>query len=129
MRFLALVFMFSLMGPIALANSMSSKNSKEQQKEGSLRKVPAQKVCMINDQVFDKDQIRVDVEKKAYYGCCEMCKERLEKDASARQATDPVSGKSVDKAKAVIGAKDDGSVLYFENEANFKAYSKSTQGT
>jgi YHS domain-containing protein len=99
-------------------------DTKAQTTEASLRKVPAQRVCMVNDQVFEKDQIRIDVDKKAYYGCCEMCQERLGKDAKFRQAVDPVSGKTVDKATAVIGAKADGSVLYFENEANLLTYSR-----
>jgi YHS domain-containing protein len=37
-------------------------------------------------------------------------------------ATDPVSGKSVDKASAVIGRDDSGAVVYFESEKNFVAY-------
>ena len=37
-------------------------------------------------------------------------------------ATDPVSGKSVDKASAVIGEDAAGAVYYFESEANLKAY-------
>ena len=41
-----------------------------------------------------------------------------------REAVDPISGKQVDKAKAVIGAKPDGKVLYFENEKTFSAYQK-----
>ena len=79
---------------------------------------------MINNQVFARDQIPVAVEGKTYYGCCEMCKERLANDAAARDAVDPVSGKKVDKATAVIGALADGTVLYFENDKNFEAYRK-----
>lgn len=77
---------------------------------------------MVNNQVFDKDQIPVQVEGRTYYGCCEMCKERLAKDPSARTAEDPVTHKQVDKAVAFIAALPDGSVLYFENEASFKRY-------
>ena len=51
-----------------------------------------------------------------------MCKERLAKDAAIRTAIDPVSGKNVDKAKAVIGKRADGSVLYFESEKNLREY-------
>ncbi len=87
-----------------------------------LKRVETKKVCMINNQVFEKDQIPVQVQGRTYYGCCEMCKERLAKDAAAREATDPVTGKTVDKAKAVIGAQPDGSVLYFESEETFKKY-------
>jgi YHS domain-containing protein len=53
-----------------------------------------------------------------------MCKGRLAQDASIREAVDPVSGKPVDKAKAVIGAKPDGKVLYFESEKTFSQYQK-----
>lgn len=89
-----------------------------------LRKVETKKVCMVNNTVFQKDQIPVEVDGKTYYGCCEMCKERLAKDESARYGTDPVSGARVDKATAVIAAQGDGTTLYFENEANFEAYAK-----
>ena len=89
-----------------------------------LKHVPAKRVCMVNNTLFDKDQIPVAVDGKAYFGCCEMCKGRLAQDASLRESTDPVSGKPVDKAKAVIGAKPDGKVLYFESEKTFAAYQK-----
>ena len=89
-----------------------------------IRKVETKLVCMINNQVFARDQIPVPVDGKTYYGCCDMCKERLAKDAASREAVDPVSGKKVDKATAVIGALADGSVLYFENDKNFEAYRK-----
>jgi YHS domain-containing protein len=89
-----------------------------------LSKVEAKKVCMVNNQVFDKDQIPVQVDGKTYYGCCPMCKERLAKDAASRTAVDPVTGKKVDKAKAVIAALPDGKVLYFESEKTLKQYGK-----
>lgn len=88
----------------------------------ALKQVETKKVCMINNQVFEKDQIPVQVEGKTYYGCCEMCKERLAKDAAARQAVDPVTGKTVDKAKAVIAALPDGKVLYFESVETLAKY-------
>jgi YHS domain-containing protein len=90
----------------------------------ALKKVEAKKVCMINNQLFEKDQIPVSVEGKTYYGCCEMCKERLAKDRAARTALDPVTHKEVDKAVAVIAAQPDGKVLYFENEKTLEEYQK-----
>jgi YHS domain-containing protein len=90
----------------------------------ALKRVEAKKVCMINNQLFEKDQIPVPVQGKTYYGCCEMCKERLAKDVNARTATDPVTGKTVDKATAVIAAQADGSVLYFESEKTLDQYEK-----
>lgn len=91
--------------------------------EAALKKVEAKYVCMINNKFFDSPQIPVIVEGKTYYGCCPMCKEKLEKSEQARTATDPVSGKTVDKATAIIGAQADGTVYYFENEENLERYS------
>lgn len=91
-----------------------------------LTPVKPEYVCMVNNAAFDKPQIPVEVDGKTYYGCCPMCKERLAKDASARTATDPVSGKSVNKAEAIIGKTADGSVYYFENESNMKRYKTSS---
>ncbi|HEX4959796.1 MAG TPA: TRASH domain-containing protein [Thermoanaerobaculia bacterium] len=96
----------------------------ETQASPVLKKVEAKKVCMVNDQLFEKDMIPVQVGEKTYYGCCAMCKDRLTKDAAARTAVDPVTGKSVDKATAVIGAQADGKVLYFESEKTMAQYPK-----
>ena len=85
---------------------------------GPLTLVDPQTVCMINEQAMGKDQIPVEVDGKIYYGCCEMCKKALAENASKRAAIDPVSGKKVDKATAVIAAQQDGRVFYFENAAN-----------
>lgn len=90
----------------------------------SLQIVPTPKVCMVTNMVFPRDQIRVDYGGKAYYGCCENCKKTLSEDAASRRAVDPVSGKSIDKASAVIAARADGSVIYFENKASFNRYVK-----
>jgi YHS domain-containing protein len=94
----------------------------EKSKDGSLTQVETKYVCMINNQKFDKEQIAVDVAGQTYYGCCEMCKEKLKNNKASRWATDPVSGKKVDKAKAVIGADSDGKVFYFESVENLKKY-------
>lgn len=88
----------------------------------ALVQVETKYVCMINDQRFSKLQIPVEVEGRTYYGCCEMCKERLRGDESSRTAVDPVSGKKVDKATAVIGSAPDGAVFYFETLENMKRY-------
>ena len=79
-------------------------------------------VCMVNNQYMGRPQIPTTVEGKTYYGCCPMCKGRLEKEASARTAKDPVSGRDVDKAVAVIGKQANGDVLYFESRQTFAAY-------
>ena len=47
---------------------------------------------MVNDAYMGKKQIEVPHDGKTYYGCCEMCVERIPKDKSVREATDPFSG-------------------------------------
>lgn len=87
-----------------------------------LRPVEAKKVCMVNEQVFERDQIPVEVNGRTYYGCCEMCKKTLAENATKRVATDPFSGNEVDKAVAIIAADENGSVYYFENADNLEKY-------
>ena len=82
---------------------------------GPLTKVDPKTVCMVNEMAMGKEQIPVEVEGKTYYGCCEMCKKALAENAEKRAATDPVTGKKVDKATAVIAAQEDGRVFYFES--------------
>ncbi len=92
-----------------------------------LKQVESKYVCMVTNQLYDKEQIPVPVDGKMYYGCCQMCEAKLKENPSSRMATDPVSGKEVDKSTAVIGAAPDGKVYYFENAEDLKAFAK-TQG-
>lgn len=93
----------------------------KQYKKGDL--VPTEEVCMVNDAFMAKKQLLVKHEGKAYYGCCEMCKERIPKEAAVRVAIDPLSKKEVDKANATIALTgDQGEVSYFENEENYRKY-------
>jgi YHS domain-containing protein len=89
---------------------------------GKLTKVETKTVCMINEQAMGKDQIPVEIEGRTYYGCCEMCKKALSTDAAKRVAFDPVTGKQVDKATAVIAAQEDGRVFYFESDETLAKY-------
>ena len=79
-------------------------------------------VCMVNDQHMGVAQIPVQVEGKAYYGCCQMCEAKLKTNPQTRLGTDPVSQKPVDKATAVLATDATGKVFYFENSANMQAY-------
>jgi len=88
----------------------------------SLKQVKTKNVCMVNNEDMGKPQIPIEVKGKTYYGCCAMCVSGLTNDPEARIAIDPVNGHEVDKADAVIGARPDGTVLYFENENTFASY-------
>lgn len=91
----------------------------------ALTRVENSAVCMVNNTYMGRPQIPVAVEGRTYYGCCEMCKGKLERDPASRFATDPVSGRSVDKATAVIARDDSNGVLYFENESTYNKYAGS----
>lgn len=116
------------LAPLALGLPASNQGqsaapaAENETKPEALREVESRFVCMINNTLFDKPQIPVEVEGKTYFGCCEMCKERLASDPTSRQATDPVSGQSVDKATAVIGVLPSGAVVYFESKENLATH-------
>jgi YHS domain-containing protein len=114
----AIAVLFSLLLSLAAFGQETVKPT------GKLTRVEPKTVCMINEHAMGKDQIPVEVEGRTYYGCCDMCKKALSTDASKRVAIDPVSGKQVDKAKAVIASQEDGRVFYFENEASLAKYNK-----
>lgn len=85
----------------------------------ALRRVSADQVCMRSNRFLGKPQLSTEVEGRAYFGCCAGCTRGLSADAAARTATDPVTGRPVDKATAVIGARPDGRVVYFESDETF----------
>ncbi|NEV94435.1 hypothetical protein G3567_09805 [Psychroflexus sp. YR1-1] len=88
-------------------------------------KVPNDKVCMVNDAYMGVEQIPVPVSGKTYYGCCDMCVDKLNSIDEARIAIDPYSGNPIDKSEAfIVLSNSQGSVTYFESESNYKAFTK-----
>ena len=84
-------------------------------------------VCMMQDMVLGKPGIPIDFAGKTYYGCCEMCKEKIKRQPQKyTKAIDPVSGKSVDKAVSFIYGLE-GSAYYFSSEENRKAFATEPQ--
>ena len=100
----------------------TNQNSPDKQSRPAISPIDSKYVCMINNQSFNKEQIPVEIDGKTYYGCCQSCEAKLKSDPSSRIAVDPVSGNEVDKAATVIGTTPDGTVYYFENEENLKAF-------
>lgn len=116
------VLAFPLLGCQQRADPIEQKAGQGTPRNPRLVKVAAANVCMANNRHMTEPQIAVVVDAKTYYGCCPMCERRLRDDPKARSATDPVSGRPVDKALAVIGKLRDGRVLYFESDQTFAAY-------
>ncbi len=86
--------------------------------------VAKDEVCMVQKYYMGPaKQTPVVMEGKTYYVCCQGCHDTLKKKpAVERFATDPVSGKSVDKADAVLGRAKNNQIHFFENEANRAAF-------
>jgi len=84
-------------------------------------------VCMMQDMVLGKPGIPIQFEGRTYYGCCEMCRNKIKSDPLRyTKASDPVSGKGVDKASAFIYGLE-GTTFYFESLANRKTFAKNPQ--
>lgn len=114
-----LFFLAVIMPTIAFANTAGSAKLKTSQ------------VCMMNNKYFETEQIPVSVNGKNYYGCCAGCAASLQNNPQIRQANDPYSGETVDKADAFIVLKPDGTkeVQYFKSEKNYEEYQKAPNAT
>lgn len=114
--------LFLLTLALALLGVFAAFENTAAEKAPSVTEVDSKYVCMVTNKLFPNVQIPVEVASKTYYGCCEMCKAQLANNPEKRVATDPVSGKAVDKSDAVIGAAPNGTVYYFENKANLDSF-------
>ena len=86
--------------------------------------VPNDKVCMVNDRFMGVEQIPIDVEGTTYYGCCQGCVEKLQKNIdNVRFGSNPIDDIKIDKAKAVIVQdKSKGSVFYFASKQDAQGF-------
>lgn len=108
----AKISIFIMLGMMAL---LSFSEAEAKRSEVKAKLVNPSTVCMVNDAVMGRTQIPVKFEGKTYYGCCEGCVGTIKTERAARFAKDPVTGKEVDKAKAVILEGEGGAALYFES--------------
>lgn len=129
--FLGMAMSLCVIAAAALSNTLfaAPQGQSGQQKGQGLVQVEAKYVCMINNQRFNKEQIPIAVGNRTYYGCCQMCKDKLRNDPRSRAAIDPVSKKRVDKATAIIGVDADGSAYYFENAENLKQFKQGSRAS
>lgn len=86
--------------------------------------VENEKVCMVNDRYMVVKQIPIEADGITYFGCCENCVKKLQENiAGVRYAKDPITGKEVDKANAVIVQnKENGVVFYFESKTSAEKF-------
>lgn len=86
--------------------------------------VPNEKVCMVNDRFMGVPQMAIEANGTTYYGCCESCVEKLQKNLDdVRFGSNPFNETKVDKASAVIVQdKNNGSVFYFASKEDAQAF-------
>ena len=125
MKNLTLSIIAVIMAFVTVSCNQASNKNEQSSNDTQIGLVPSDEVCMVNDAYMGKKQFDVKFDGKTYYGCCEMCKERIPKDATVRLAIDPYSNKQVDKAVAVIAVTgNNGEVSYFESKDNYTKYLK-----
>ena len=85
-----------------------------------IERVDAKHVCMVNNTVFDKDQIAVNVDGKTYFGCCDVQAGRLRPTRPRVPRRDPVTAS---RRQGRRHRRDAGrQVLRFENDKTFSQY-------
>lgn len=86
--------------------------------------VPNEKVCMVNDRFMGVPQIAIEANGTTYYGCCENCIEKLQKNLDdVRFGSNPLFETKVDKASAIIVQdKSSGSVFYFASKEDAQVF-------
>lgn len=125
MKNLTLLIIAVIMAFVTVSCNQASNKNEQSSNDTQIGLVPSDEVCMVNDAYMGKKQFEVKFDGKTYYGCCEMCKERIPKDATVRMAIDPYSHKQIDKANAVIAVTgNNGEVSYFESKDNYTKYLK-----
>ncbi len=81
-------------------------------------------VCMVKRTTHVHTKFTIDHEGKKYSFCCTPCLDRFKAEPDKlRMAIDPVSGKPVDKADALIYAYK-GRAVFLESKKSLKKYSK-----
>lgn len=69
-------------------------------------------------------QIPIDVNGTSYFGCCQGCVEKIQKNIDdVRFGSNPLNNRKVDKASAIIVQdKNTGSVFYFDSKEDAKKF-------
>lgn len=98
--------------PVMAAQAAGPEKAQKQ----SVEPVKHSDVCMVQNRHGIMKMIPVEVDGKTYYGCCGGCVGKLKYRADVRSATDPFTGRQVDKASAFIVGNPDGTVIYFESK-------------
>ncbi len=116
---------------ITLAKMGVDPDTIEKAKQSSPRPVAVveekNKVCMLANELLSHEGMALEIEGRVYNGT-PSCTVVLAQNPIQRLAYDPLTGKLLDKANAVVAAFPDGRVLYFESEENVYDFNRSRLG-
>ncbi len=87
-----------------------------------LTRVDASKVNMVTNRVEEHAQNSVDINGRSYSVASDSYARTLKLNPSLRLATDPITGKKIDKSEAQTFADASGKVFYFANDSSFKSF-------
>ena len=108
----------------AVASSGNVNATTSEASPESIESLPYELVCMVNDAYMGRKQFPVPVGDKIYYGCCEMCVDKLKNSDQYRYGVDPLTKEKVDKTEAfiVMKSQETGEVYYFKSKENYLKY-------
>ncbi len=116
-------YLASLRSESVKANGFSSKiEISEGQASEWLTRVDAKDVNIVTNRLVTADQMKVSVEGSDYYVINKYYESTLKKNLTLRSATDPYTGKHVNKAEAVIYVDASGRAFYFESNESFDGF-------
>ncbi len=118
----SLIIIISTLSILMGCNQSEKKQKAKSLSTTNLKRVEHKYVCMTQDTIFTRELIPVKIDGKTYYGCCQGCASALKTEPEKYTlAKDPISGKQVNKADAIIlGFKN--KALYFESEENARKF-------
>lgn len=103
-----------------LQNSVNKAFDSQEGKE-----IQHSRVCMVNGDIKLHSVRSVTVNGKTYWGCCQHCISLLRYNtAQVRFTTDPVTGKKINKADAVIFPDPHNSrrAMFFQSDSTYEQY-------
>ncbi len=87
-----------------------------------LRKVDNKAVNMVTNRIWGDGQKAVSLEGRSYYVPNDEYGFALNQNPSLRYATDPLTGRRIDKSVALAYADYEGNVLYFESSESYRDF-------
>ncbi len=107
---------------LRMKNTMPAMSHADNPANVWLKKVMPSEINMVTNRYTNQTQSATQMDGKVYYTSGEPYIMTLKENPSIRFATDPVSGRTIDKAEAEIYIDVSGRALYFSTDESFKNF-------